>query len=63
MTNKKKHIIYLLDEWCEHMKESNNQQDFPIKESIDYELIVNYMTNKALIKCPCGTTATLGKNK
>ncbi|CAF4365977.1 unnamed protein product [Rotaria socialis] len=55
----KQHKINLIDEWCEKMKEENNKQDFHLKESIDYEIIANYMLNKASIKCQCGITATL----
>ncbi|CAM4840137.1 unnamed protein product [Rotaria magnacalcarata] len=57
----KQHIINLIDELCEKMKEEKNKQDFHLKESIDYEIIANYMLNKASIKCQCGITATLGK--
>ncbi|CAF2930389.1 unnamed protein product [Rotaria sp. Silwood2] len=57
----KQHIIHLLDEWCEKIKEDNNEQHIKLKEGVDYELIVNYMPNKTLIKCRCGTNTTLGK--
>lgn len=59
----KQHIIHLLDEWCEKVKEDSNQQHIKLKEGVDYELIVDYMSNKALIKCQCGTSTTLGKKK
>ncbi|CAM4819730.1 unnamed protein product [Rotaria magnacalcarata] len=57
----KQHIIQLLDEWREKIKEDSNQQHIKLKEGVDYELIVDYMPNKALIKCQCGTSTTLGK--
>ena len=41
------------------MKEENKKQDFHLKESIDYEIIVNYMVDKASIKYQCGVTTTL----
>ncbi|CAF2124141.1 unnamed protein product [Rotaria magnacalcarata] len=56
----KQDIINLIDEWCKKMKEENNKQDFHLKESIDYEIVANYMLNKASVKCQCGITATLG---
>ncbi|CAF4895461.1 unnamed protein product, partial [Rotaria magnacalcarata] len=49
----KQHIIHLLDEWCDKIKEDNNQQRIKVKQGVDYELIVDYMSNKALIKCQC----------
>ncbi|CAM4796194.1 unnamed protein product [Rotaria magnacalcarata] len=57
----KQHIIHLLDEWCDKIKEDNNQQRIKVKEDVDYELIVDYMSNKALIKCQCGISTTLGQ--
>ncbi|CAF2059632.1 unnamed protein product [Rotaria magnacalcarata] len=57
----KQHIIQLLDEWCEKIKEDSNQQHIKLKEGVDYELIIDYMSNKAQIKCQCGTSTTLGK--
>ncbi|CAF4070154.1 unnamed protein product [Rotaria sp. Silwood2] len=57
----KQHIIHLLNEWCEKIKEDSSQQHIKLKEGVDYELIVDCMSNKALIKCQCGTSTTLGK--
>ncbi|CAM4832721.1 unnamed protein product [Rotaria magnacalcarata] len=59
----KQHIIHLLHEWCDKIKENNNQQRIKVKEGVDYELIVDYMSNKALIKCQCGISTTLGQKK
>ncbi|CAF5064477.1 unnamed protein product, partial [Rotaria magnacalcarata] len=59
----KQHIIHLLHEWCDKIKEDNNQQRIKVKEGVDYELIVDYMSNKALIKCQCGISTTLGQKK
>ncbi|CAF4907509.1 unnamed protein product, partial [Rotaria socialis] len=59
----KQHIIHLLDQWREKIKEDYNQQHIKLKEDVDYELIVDYMSNNALIKCRCGTNTTSGKTK
>ncbi|CAF2050188.1 unnamed protein product, partial [Rotaria magnacalcarata] len=44
-------------------REDNNQQRIKLKEGVDYELIVDYMSNKALIKSQCGISTTLGQKK
>ena len=32
-----------------------------LKENVDYNIIIDLDENKALIRCKCGTTTTLGK--
>lgn len=59
--NIKNHLINALKEWCQKIKQNNNQHNFEIEEGIDYEIIVNSISNKAYIKCQCGKNTTLGQ--
>ncbi|CAF4247099.1 unnamed protein product [Rotaria magnacalcarata] len=59
----KRHVIGLLDDWCKRAKENKNknQKIFKLQESVDYEIIVDVIGSKVLIRCQCGTTSTLGQ--
>jgi hypothetical protein len=59
--NLKIHLISLLNDWFDKMEQKKNQKNFQIKEGIDYEIIVNSITNKVFIKCQCGINSTLGQ--
>ncbi|CAF3346531.1 unnamed protein product [Rotaria sp. Silwood2] len=58
--NLKKNIINSLYDWLKKNDQSKNQQNYQIKEGIDYEIIVNSVDNKVLIRCQCGINYTLG---
>ncbi|CAF3952745.1 unnamed protein product [Rotaria sp. Silwood2] len=49
--NLKKHLINTLNDWLNKRKQNKNEQDYQIKEGIDYEIIVNSIDNKVLIRC------------
>jgi len=59
--NLKNHVITLLNDWLDKMEQNKNQKNFQIKEGIDYEIIVNSISNKIMIKCQCGINSTLGQ--
>ncbi|CAF3886684.1 unnamed protein product [Rotaria sp. Silwood1] len=59
--NLKIHLINLLNDWVDKMEQNKNQKNFQITEGIDYEIIVNSIVNKVLIKCQCGIISTLGQ--
>ena len=57
----KQHLIYLLDEWCIRMKKDSNQQAVQLKEGIDHQIIINFISSKVLIRCQCGANSMLGQ--
>ncbi|CAF2961111.1 unnamed protein product [Rotaria sp. Silwood2] len=57
----KEHIIYLLDNWCLKIRLEYHQPKFLLKESLDYEIIINLILKKAVIQCQCGSNTTLGQ--
>lgn len=57
----KQHLIESLNIWCRDLKENQNRKISHLTENTDYEIIIDIKGNKALIKCQCGLTSTLGK--
>ncbi|CAF2157458.1 unnamed protein product, partial [Rotaria magnacalcarata] len=53
--------IESLNDWCQKMKESNGQKMFQLKENIDYEIFIDIIGKKVLVKCQCGKTTMLGQ--
>ncbi|CAF4218138.1 unnamed protein product, partial [Rotaria sp. Silwood2] len=57
----KQQIIESLNDWCQKMKENNGQKMFQLKENVDYEIFIDIIEKKVLVKCQCGKTTTLGQ--
>jgi len=57
----KQHLIKSLNDWCKDMKEIQNREVFQLEANTDYEIIVDIKAKKVLIRCQCGTAATLGQ--
>ncbi|CAF2750293.1 unnamed protein product [Rotaria sp. Silwood2] len=57
----KKQIIESLNDWCQKIKENNDQKMFQLKENVDYEIFIDIIGKKVLVKCQCGKTTTLGQ--
>ena len=59
--NIKRQVVESLNGWCQKMKETNDQKMFQLKENIDYEIFIDIIGMKMLIKCRCGKAITLGQ--
>ena len=59
--NLKNHVITLLNDWLDKMEQNKQQKNFEIKEGVDYEITVNSISKKIMIKCQCGINSTLGR--
>ena len=43
------------------MEETNDQTMYQLKENVDYEIFIDIIGKKVLIKCYCGKAMTLGQ--
>lgn len=58
----KHYIIDSVNDWCEKMRKADNQYEMlELKENLDYDVIIDLDGNKVVVRCKCGTIATLGK--
>ncbi|CAM2702981.1 unnamed protein product [Rotaria socialis] len=57
----KQQIIESLNDWCQKLKENNGQKMFQLKENVDYEIFIDIIGKKILVKCQCGKTTTLAQ--
>ncbi|CAF2743623.1 unnamed protein product [Rotaria sp. Silwood2] len=57
----KQHLIDLIDDWCMQLKENENQFAFRLQQDTDYEIMIDLVSNKMLIKCQCSVKTVLGQ--
>ncbi|CAF1145960.1 unnamed protein product [Adineta ricciae] len=57
----KQHLVNLVDDWCEKFSQNKNQLAFRLQHDLDYLIIVDLVSNKALVKCRCGVKSMLGQ--
>ncbi|CAF4524943.1 unnamed protein product, partial [Rotaria sp. Silwood2] len=57
----RQHLIDLIDDWCMQLKENENQFAFRLQQDTDYEIMIDPVSNKVLIKCQCSVKMVLGQ--
>ncbi|CAF1349231.1 unnamed protein product [Rotaria sordida] len=62
-TRIKQHIKQLINDWCKRTIENENSDErhFQLIENRDYEIIIDIVSTKVVIRCECGAVSTLGQ--
>ncbi|CAF3873867.1 unnamed protein product [Adineta steineri] len=50
----KQHLIHLINDWCTKTADSNDRSAFRLKEDVDYQIMINLLSDKVIIECQCG---------
>ncbi|UJR12900.1 hypothetical protein I4U23_017074 [Adineta vaga] len=59
----KQHLIDLIDDWCKKSEKNKNHSAFYIKQDVDYQSVIDLISNKVVIKCQCVVKSVLGLKK
>ncbi|CAF1536265.1 unnamed protein product [Adineta steineri] len=54
----KQHLIHLINDWCLKTEDSNDRPAFRLKEDVDYQIMINLLSDKVIIECQCGRDGT-----